>query len=346
MRLPMRSRDEIEAPLTAILIGLTLHLLAPTADCAEPPGSAKEILQLALDAQLTREAQWKQGKMDVTMKKTGVGPMSAEFSLAWSDDGVYMDLRQHRSTSLSVEGKLHEEEREPRREIFTAKEEWGYIPSLAAGFGVGPGKMRKFRGELDVRPATAWGTFPGVPQVRLSKLLRRAIDKDADGEVSQVEGGVTRVDSKTGHVWFIDVPAGGDLVRFEHNMHEGVEVKPGIDPGMRTATYEWARDAHGVPYCRKFRAEYFRPDDRTNPGLIHEVEVTSYNSRLSKEEARFDLARLEIPKGTKMSFAGPDKSRSWRHGVSDSESKLLQQPDFERLINETKESGFAAPKDE
>jgi hypothetical protein len=323
---------------------LCVLLSAGTATGADPAGSAEEVLQLALDSLLTREAQWTEGTMDVTIEKTGPGAMSAELTLTWSDNGVYMDLREHKSTSLSVEGELHEEELPHRREIFTSGEEWSYIPSLAAGFGVGPGRMRQFRGELDVRPSTMWGSYPGVPQVRLSKILRRNPKKDA--EVSEVEGGLTRVDTKTGHVFFIDVAAGGDLVRLEHNMHEGVEVKPGIDPGIKRATYEWARDEHGVPYCRKFRCEYFRPDDRKNPGLIHDVEVTSYNSRLSKEEAQIDLVQLQIPKGTKMRYSAPGKNRSWRYGVSGPDAKLLQQPDFDLLIEQTKQSGFAAPKDE
>lgn len=327
-----------------LLICIPLLLFAATVRGAEPVGSAEEILQLALDAQLTRESQWKEGTMDVAIKTTGKSPMSAEFSLSWSDKGAYIDLRQHTSTSMSIEGKRHEEEQRPHRAIFTSREEWGYFPSLGEAFGLGPGILRKFKGDLDVRPSTVWGTFPGIPQVTLVKKLRQAIEKSGDVEVSQVEGGLTRVDMKTGLVLFIDVAAGGDLVRFEHNMHEGLQVTPGIDPGMVRATYEWARDAHGIPYCRKFREEFFSPDGGRKPGFTREVEVKSYHSGLSKDEARFDLARLEIPKGTKMRYNAPGKSRSWRHGISGSESELLQQPDFERLIDQTKQSGFAAPE--
>jgi hypothetical protein len=327
-----------------ILACISSALFASTAAGAQPPASADEILQLALDSQLTREAQWTAGTMDVAIQKTGPSAMSAEFTLTWTDKGVYVDLRQHKSTSLSFDGKLHEEEQRPHRTIFTANEEWGYIPSLGGAFGVGQGRLRRFRGELDVRPHKLWGMFPGTEKVPISRLLRPATDKSA--EVSQVEGALTRVDKKTGLVFFFDVAAGGALVRLEHNMHEGLQLKPGIDPGMTTATYEWAHDAHGVPYCRKFRAEYFRPDGTRQPIVTHEVEVISYNSRLSREDAQIDLARLQIPKGTKMRYTAPGKYRLWRHEISRSEAELLQQTDFDVLINETKQSGFAAPKDE
>lgn len=330
--------------LIVALLCLTLSVFSSGADGAEPVGTAEDVLQLAFDSLVTREAQWTEGTMDVRIEETGTSPMSADFTLTWSDRGVYIDLRQYKSTSLSLEGKIHEEEHRPHRSIFTLNEEWSYVPSLTAAFGVGPGRMRKFRGELNVRPLTAWGTYPGAPQVKLSRLIRPSSAKQA--EVSEVEEGLARVDTKKGLVLFVDVAGGGDLVRLEHNMHKPLQVEPGIDPGIKRATYEWARDADGVPYCRMFRAEFFRPDGTGRPVVVREVEVTSYNSQLSKEEARFNLARLEIPKGTRMRYSAPGKNRAWRYGIKDSESELLQQPDFDRLINETKQSGFAAPKDE
>jgi beta-lactamase regulating signal transducer with metallopeptidase domain len=273
---------------------------------------AKTILQTVLDAQLKREAKWKDGVMHASITQTGVNAMSAELDLAWSGDNLFVDLQQHRQLSLSSAGELHEEDVPPYRKNMSGNEEWEYYPTLRFVQGWGGSKRRGIPRDINVTPAGAWGTVPFTAPVRLSDSMTRSL---ARGELSgqRLESGLVQVISGA-TVYVVDPEHDARIVRIENDLRERSEEAQRIaDPHTFVATYDWAVDQHGVPYCRTYRAEYFSEDDLRQPVLIREVRVTEYTSQVDEEWKRFDLESLQVPKGTMVKYR-TDETQSWRYG--------------------------------
>ncbi len=330
--------------IASLLIGLASTSCFTGFVSGQDKLDAKGVAQLALDALFTREAQWKTGMMDVRVEQTGANVMAADLSLVWKESHARLDIRYHSSTTLSLDGTMEQEERQPHVLLITPKEEWSYFPSLTEAFGNLTDKPRGISWDIEIRPLQIWSTFPFVETFRLSKMLKDAVQNSDILEVTSLDDGLLRLTKKS-LVFFIDPASDGDIVRLEHNMGASGPIgEHKADPMMLIATYEWDRDPHGVPYCRKFRVERFEPGHPDKAFLTRRVDVLQYSSRVPKTAETLDIKSLDIPVGTKMNLTGAGRSRSWRHGVPGSESQDVLQIDLERMIEETKKSGFARPQ--
>lgn len=305
---------------------------------------AKDILQMAVDAQLTREAQWELGGMQIAIRQTGKNAMSADLSMCWEGDRLYVDLQRMTQESISVNGKFHQEDLLPYRTCVLSQKSWAYFPTLAVVHGWGPGRVRGISSSINVAPLRIWGTVPFIPQIRLSDSMRRSIAQGTVAGTRDESGGV-RITSWS-RVYVIDPAHDAEIVRIENDLIERSEEAKRVANALRyVATYDWARDPHGVPYCRTFRTEYFG-EDGDEPVTIREISVTDYTSLPSAESKRFDLDALNVPIGTQVKYLDSKSRRTWRYGVRGSEAEGLQQPDFDKLIERMKERGFAAPDEE
>lgn len=327
---------------THLVSVIALLSSAASTDVPLSPEQVRETLQMAADAQLTREAQWKQGMMRVAIEQTGVNAMTADLTLAWEGDREYFEIHRLKQQGRGVSGDLHDEESHPYRVSLVPNTEWSYFPTLAAVYVWGPGKTRGIPSSINVRPAHVWGAYPSIPQNRLTGTMT-AWQTYEGTRGTRLNDGLVRI---TGRVsaFFIDPAADGQLVRIESEVGDLAPKDYGIaSPNIYIATYDWDRDPHGVAYCRKFRLEYFNEQPPSSPVYVREVTVSEFNSKLEDEWRRFDLDSLQVPKGTQVKYSDVKGHKAWRYGIRGSEAQGLQQPDFDRLINEAKKGKLASP---
>jgi hypothetical protein len=302
-----------------------------------------EILQLAVDAQLTRQAQWSQGVMAVSVKETGANPMSAQLKFAWDGERTFLEVIEQQEQTVNIDGQREPTQIHPYRKCLDGRKEWCYFPTLGFVQGSGPGMYRKIPSSIDVLPHRAWETMPFTYPIVLADTMRRAVEQRQLVGV-RLENGIARITSFGSHVYFIDLGNDARIVRLENDLLErSEEARRLVSPHMFIATYDWETDEHGVPYCKKYRGEYFDESDPDKPVVIREVTVEEFTSKVSDEWKRFDLDALGVAKGTMVKYRDAKSARGWRYGVRGSEAKGLQQPDFDLLIDKLKQDGFASP---
>ena len=225
--------------------------------------------------------------------------------------------------------------------IVGPQESWLYTPSLNTCLGHGIKSKRRLYTEIDIRPLMSWSTFTSGRNNRLSRIIKGFSDPGEVPATRFQRSSEGLIKLHTASVELVVSASSGDLLRYSVYPREGVESQH-ADVEYRDMEWEWARDAHGVPYCKTWTMRHYQDATRTDVLLTKRIVVSHYDSNPPAAKRIFTLNALKPALGTFCTMNGPTGVKAWKYGVKKKPGEWAAQYELDKLIREAQSQGFSA----